>query len=124
VLDDFRDQKYYALLPVEIIPPATHGFFNYDAKYSGVSQEICPGNFNEEEKLAIQEAAVAAHKALGLRHYSRSDFIVTPKRGVYILEVNTLPGLTPESLFPKSIEAVGFHFPHFLDHLIQLALQK
>jgi D-alanine-D-alanine ligase len=66
--------------------------------------------------------AIEAHRVLGLRHYSRSDFIVTKKRGVYILEVNSLPGLTKESLLPKSLEAVGCSLPFFLDHVITLAL--
>jgi D-alanine-D-alanine ligase len=65
--------------------------------------------------------AILAHELLGLRHYSRSDFIVTPRRGVYILESNTLPGMTPESLFPKSISAVGSSLPELIEHLLSLA---
>ncbi|HLP43734.1 MAG TPA: D-alanine--D-alanine ligase, partial [Candidatus Nanoarchaeia archaeon] len=64
-----------------------------------------------------------AHKALGLRHYSRSDFIVT-KRGVYILETNTLPGMTSASLFPKALSVAGISVGEFLDHIIELALSK
>ncbi len=63
------------------------------------------------------------HDALGLRHYSRSDFIVSP-RGIYYLETNTLPGLTAESLLPKSLKAVGVEYPDFLTHLIGLALNR
>ena len=122
VVDNFRGRDIYSLLPIEIIKPEKSEFFDYDAKYCGGSQEICPGNFSQKEKEAIQELAVAAHKALGLRHYSRSDFIVSPRRGIYILEVNTLPGLTDESLLPKSLNAVGCSLPDFLDHLITLAL--
>ncbi|MBX4209448.1 D-alanine--D-alanine ligase, partial [Candidatus Parcubacteria bacterium] len=98
VVEDFRGEAHYALLPVEIIRPDSSAFFDYQAKYGGQSLEICPGNFDDATKRAIQEAAVAAHRELGLRHYSRSDFIVHPKRGVYFLEANTLPGLTSESL--------------------------
>jgi D-alanine-D-alanine ligase len=72
----------------------------------------------------LQRLAALAHKALGLRHYSRSDFIVTPKRGIYFLETNTLPGLTSESLLPKSLYAVGATLPEFLDHIITLALER
>lgn len=122
VVESFRGQSVYALLPVEIRAPVVSPFFDYHAKYSGASEEICPGNFTETEKKEIQEAAVKAHQALRLRHYSRSDFIVTPRRGVYILESNTLPGLTAESLLPKSLYAVGVSMPHFLDHLLTLAL--
>ena len=122
VVDKFRGNDFYSLLPIEIIKPEKSDFFDYEAKYCGGSQEICPGNFSRDEKEAIQELAVAAHKVLGLRHYSRSDFIISPGRGIYILEVNTLPGLTAESLLPKSLQAVGCSLPDFLDHLITLAL--
>jgi D-alanine-D-alanine ligase len=124
VVDSFRNEAFYSLLPVEIRKPNTSAFFDYDAKYSGKSEEICPGNFSETEKKIIQEMAVNAHEALGLRHYSRSDFIIHPKRGIYILETNTLPGLTGESLLPKSLKAIGCSLPDFLDHLIHLALDN
>lgn len=124
VVDNFREEAIYSLLPVEIRKPSDCAFFDYKAKYGGQSQEICPGNFTAKEKEIIQEMAKEAHKALGLRHYSRSDFIIHPKRGIYILETNTLPGLTGESLLPKSLKAVGCPLPHFLDHLIKLALKK
>lgn len=123
VVDRFRGKDIYSLLPIEIIKPEKSDFFDYEAKYCGGSQEICPGNFSQSEKEAVQELAVTAHKALGLRHYSRSDFIISPRRGIYILEVNTLPGLTSESLLPKSLNAVGCSLPDFLDHLITLALE-
>ncbi|HEU5114283.1 MAG TPA: D-alanine--D-alanine ligase [Candidatus Paceibacterota bacterium] len=124
VLEDFRNERHYALLPIEIIHPESSEFFDYDAKYGGQSREICPGNFDEATKRAIQEAAIAIHRELGLRHYSRSDFIVHPKRGVYFLEANTLPGLTSESLLPKSVNAVGSSLPQFLDHVLTLALDR
>lgn len=124
VVDNFRNETIYSLLPVEIRKPDASAFFDYEAKYSGQSQEICPGNFTPEEKKIIQEMAREAHKALGLRHYSRSDFIIHPRRGVYILETNTLPGLTSESLLPKSLQAIGCSLPDFLDHLIKLALDS
>jgi D-alanine--D-alanine ligase len=122
VIDDFRGQVHYALPPVEIRP---HGknFFNYDAKYSGQSQEIVPSHFSAEQKKEIERLAVAAHVALGLRHYSRSDFMVSP-RGIFILESNSLPGLTAESLLPKSLSAVGATSRQFLHHIIFLALNE
>ena len=123
VIDNFRNEAVYSLLPVEIRKPVESAFFDYNAKYGGLSQEICPGNFTAVEKEMIQKIAIDAHKALGLRHYSRSDFIIHPKRGIYILETNTLPGLTSESLLPKSLQAVGCSLPDFLDHLIKLALE-
>lgn len=124
VVEGFRGQKIYSLLPVEILKPEDSSFFDYDAKYGGKTKEICPGNFTESEKEEIQNIARLAHEVLKLDHYSRSDMIVHPRKGVYLLEVNTLPGLTSESLFPKSLEAVGCSMPQFLDHLISLAMGK
>lgn len=124
VVENFRGEEIYQLLPVEIIPPPEKEFFDYQAKYSGISREICPGNFSPEEKAEIQQVAALVHRTLGLSHYSRSDFIVSPKRGIYFLEVNTLPGLTNESLLPKSLAAIGCSLPDFLEHLIALALGR
>lgn len=121
VIDNFRGQNVYTLFPVEIRLKGPR-FFDYKAKYSGASEEICPGNFSNEEKRLIQHAAARVHQILNLRHYSRSDFIVHPRRGVYFLEVNTLPGLTSESLFPKSLRAAGSDLPEFLDHVISSVL--
>ena len=120
VLENFRGEKLYAFPVVEIVPPGTGRFFDYQAKYSGAAQEICPGRFSVKQKQEIQEMARKAHQILGCRHYSRSDFIVS-RDGVYILETNTLPGLTSESLFPKAAGSVGLEFPQLLEHLIQLA---
>jgi D-alanine-D-alanine ligase len=124
VIENFRGKDIYALFPIEIVPAAEQGFFDYEAKYAGKSQEICPGRFSHADKMEIERMAIEAHKALGLRHYSRSDFIINPKRGIYILESNTLPGMTSESLFPKAIRAVGSTLPEFIDHLISLALER
>ncbi len=123
VIENFRGKAHYALPTVEIIPPEKHDFFNYEAKYAGYTQEICPSRFSPTEKKELERMAILAHTALGVRHYSRSDFIVSP-RGIYILETNTLPGLTPESLFPKAARAIGLEFPQFLDHVLTLAQEK
>lgn len=122
VIDNFRGEKTYALLPVEIIPPKKHGFFSYDAKYSGETIERVPGNFSAEEKDQLMHHAREVHEAMGLSHYSRSDFIVS-KRGVYFLEVNNAAGcgMTKESLFPKAVAAVGATLTDFLTHIVELA---
>lgn len=122
VVENLRGEALYALPPIEIIPPEGD-FFSYDAKYSGATREICPGNFSRVVSEELRRAAKVMHRALGLRHYSRSDFIVTPK-GVYYLETNTLPAFTSESLMPKSLAAVGVAFPDFLSHLVNLALVR
>lgn len=121
VVEGLRGEAHYALPPIEIVP--ADAFFSFDAKYSGKSQEICPGRFSRVTKNQLMKYAKDIHKELGLRHYSRSDFIVSP-RGIYYLETNTLPGLTEESLLPKSLAAVGVQFPDFLSHLIDLALKE
>jgi D-alanine-D-alanine ligase len=123
VVEGLRGEELHALMPVEIIMPEKSEFFDYTAKYSGETQEVCPSNFDAVIKDEIQRLAKEAHRALGLRHYSRSDFIVSP-HGIYFLEANTLPGLTENSLLPKSLDAGGTKLPEFLDHLVELALSN
>jgi D-alanine--D-alanine ligase len=120
VLEAFRGEDFYALPVVEIIPPRDH-FFDYQVKYDGSTKEICPADFDLKTKREIERAAKLAHKILGCRHYSRADFMVSA-RGIYLLEINTLPGLTSESLLPKAAAAVGIDFSQLLDHLLQLAI--
>ncbi len=122
VVEHLRNEELYGLPVVEIIPPETD-FFSYDAKYSGATQEIVPGRFHRDIARELSEAAKVMHRELGLRHYSRSDFIVSP-RGIYYLETNTLPGMTEQSLLPKSLESIGVSFKDFLSHLIHLATKK
>ena len=129
VLEGFRGEQCYPLPVVEIIPPAGN-FFDYQVKYDGSTNEICPAGFDDIAKREIENMAVRAHQALGCRHYSRADFIISDeslsagRQGIYLLEVNTLPGLTSESLFPKAASAAGLEFPQLLDHLIKLALSN
>ncbi|MDB5265837.1 MAG: D-alanine--D-alanine ligase [Parcubacteria group bacterium] len=119
VVEGLRGEALYALPPIEILPPESD-FFSYDAKYSGSSKEIVPGRFTKQVTDELMRQARLMHEALELRHYSRSDFIITPK-GIYYLETNSLPGLTGESLLPKSLAAVGVSFGEFLSHIIDLA---
>ena len=121
LVEGLQGQELYPLFPIEIIRPGGALIWNYNDKYSGETNEICPGNFSEEQKKAIQEMSLTVHRALSLRHYSRTDFIISP-RGIYFLETNTLPGLTDESLLPKALMSAGVRYPEFLDHLITLAL--
>jgi D-alanine-D-alanine ligase len=122
VIDNFREEKLYALPTTEIIPP-DGDFFSYAAKYSGETREVCPANFSRVMTEELRRAAKIMHRALGLRDYSRSDFIVAPK-GLYYLETNTLPGLTEQSIMPKSMSAVGIPLPEFLSHLVNLAVSR
>jgi len=124
VIDNFRNQKVYVLPPTEINIPKNKSFFDFESKYNGFSEEICPGNFTNEEKRELERLATLIHTGLNLDHYSRSDFIIHPKKGIYALEVNTLPYLADESLIPKMLNAVGSDVPFFIDHIIKLALRK
>ena len=123
VADHFRGEDVYAFFPIEIIRPKDTDHWSRASKYDGSTQEICPGNFSANEKGMIAQYAKAIHKELALSHYSRSDFIISP-RGVYFLEVNTLPGLTSESLLPKAIHAAGGTLSDFFTHIIELARSK
>lgn len=118
VIDKFRNRAVYPLMPIEIRKPDNKYIFDFDDKYSGQIEEVCPGNFSPEEKRELERMAIAAHENLGLRDYSRSDFIVHPKRGIYILETNSLPGLTQNSLIPKALEASGSSLEELLEHIL------
>ncbi len=120
VIDSFRNEHTYALMPVEIIPASHRPFFDYEAKYGGETTERVPAHFTSHEKQELTNLARQVHEGLELSHYSRSDFMVS-KRGIYFLEVNTLPGLTKESLLPKALHAVGAKLSDFFDHVISLA---
>lgn len=124
IIEGLRGEKLYALPPIEIIPPGDD-FFSYNSKYSGETKEICPGRFTRVDTEELMRAAKAMHQALGLRHYSRSDFIVS-KKGIYFLETNNSAavGFTTQSLLPKSLAAVGVSFKDFLAHLVNLALGR
>ena len=122
VLDNFRNEEHYALPVIEIIPPEKK-FFDYECKYDGSTREICPANFELAVKREIEELARSAHQALGCAGYSRADMIVS-SHDIYLLELNTLPGLTSESLVPKAAQAVGLDFPNLLEHIIELSLNR
>lgn len=123
VLERFNGVAHFALPPVEICPPSHAEFFDYRVKYDGSTSEICPAEFSDAMLKKIRETAVAAHTALGCRDYSRIDMIMRGTN-LYILEANTLPGLTKESLFPKAAAAVGLSFADLLDHLLTNALER
>lgn len=115
-----------ALPLVEIIPGDTYAFFDYQAKYqAGASEEICPAQVDEAITLKAQEWAVKAHTALHLKGYSRTDMIIEEKSNeLYVLETNTIPGMTPTSLLPQAAKAYGLSFSQLLDRLIELGLER
>lgn len=109
---------------VEIIPGDQYSFFDYEAKYKpGATNEICPARLSETLTQKAQEYAVRAHQALRCRGYSRTDMIVSDDEA-YVLETNTIPGMTATSLFPQAAAAAGIGFSELLDRLIELALEE
>lgn len=111
-------------LPViEIIPGEGHAFFDYDAKYKpGVTKEVCPAEINTELTTTVQQLGVDAHRALRLRGYSRTDMILDEAGRLYLLETNTIPGMTPTSLMPQAAAEYGLSFSDLLEKLIDLGL--
>ncbi len=120
VLENFRNKSIYIFPTVELVYPSHFQFFTKEAKYSGDSQAICPSRFSYNERSIIEDVSAQVHDTLGLSQYSRSDFIVRDGKA-YFLEVNSLPGLTPQSIFPKAAESVGVTFDQLIDHLIKTA---
>ena len=115
-----------ALSPIEIVPPEGTEF-DYVAKYqSGAlgAQEICPARITPEEDSALREAAEKVQKELGLSVYSRSDYILDRDGNVWFLEVNTLPGMTPNSLIPKAARAEGMGYDELCEKIVKLSLKE
>lgn len=114
-------EKMEALPVVEIIPK--NKFFDYESKYSdGGAEEICPARLNEEVTKNVQETALRVFKIIGGRGFARVDMII--KNNVpYVLDINTLPGLTPNSLLPKEVKAMGMSYSQMLDKIIELAME-
>lgn len=111
-----------ALPPIEIIPKS--GFYDYKNKYqTGATEEICPAHLTEAETAAVQNAAERVASALRLGTYCRIDFMLSAEDGVfYCLEANTLPGMTPNSLFPQEARAVGISYDELCQRIVDLAL--
>lgn len=112
-------------LPVIEIVANRDEFYTYDAKYgAGGSTHIVPAHIDSDLAARLQMLALSTHRLVGLRDYSRTDFIVTKEGRPYILEINTLPGLTPTSLFPDACGATGISYEALVDRLIGYALAR
>ena len=123
VIEGFRSVAHYPLLPVEVRLPEGKHILDFDTRYGSQNVYQCPGQFSAEEKKELQRLAVAVHRLLGLRHYSRSDFIIHPKRGLFFLEADALPDLFGEPTpYLSSLQGVGATLPQFLEHVLSLAL--
>ncbi len=108
---------------IEIIPDNQYDFFDYEAKYTpGATREVCPAEVDDTIKDKAQQYALMAHKTLQLNGYSRTDMIVRDD-DIFILETNTIPGMTPTSLLPQAAAEAGLDFAALLDRLIELAME-
>lgn len=100
-----------------------NAFFDYEAKYLGKSEEITPANISEEIKIRIEETAKKVYEALGMSGFSRTDFIVMNDIPHFI-EINTNPGLSPQSIFPQQAAHAQMAMSDLLDNEIELAFQR
>ena len=123
VLDVEAGQRARAL-PVTEIRPVTSTYFDFEAKYTpGATREITPAEIPGEVAGHVQEMAVTAHEAVGCGIWSRSDFIIGAQGPVWI-EVNTVPGMTPTSLYPQAAAAVGIKFDQLMNMFVEAALRR
>jgi D-alanine-D-alanine ligase len=95
--------------------------FDYDAKYKGGSQYFLPARLSPTRLANVESLALAAYRALGCRGYGRVDLICSEEQNDVLLEVNTLPGMTPVSLLPKIAAQKGLDFPTLVEHILALA---
>jgi D-alanine-D-alanine ligase len=117
------NEELQALPIVEIIPGEEFDFFDYTAKYTpGATEEICPARIDEATTQKAQSYAKMAHRALCCKGYSRTDMILADGE-LYVLETNTIPGMTPTSLLPQAAQAAGIDFSRLLDKLIEFSLE-
>jgi len=112
-----------ALPLVEVRPRS--GAYDYRSKYTaGATEYVCPAEFDAGTTARIQEAALGAFRAIGGRDYGRVDVMVTAAGEPFVLEVNTLPGMTETSLFPKAAAAAGLGYPELCQRMVELALAR
>lgn len=118
VIEGYRGESLYALPPAHVGRDGRH--LERHHHESGALTHQSPSGFTFNQKESLADIAKTAHRVLALSHFSRSDLIVTP-RGIYLLEVNTNPGLYPGAAFPVMLGAVGSSVTEFLEHAIRLA---
>ena len=111
-----------ALPAVEILP--AEGEFDYTAKYqAGGARELCPAPITEAEQAEAGRLALLLHRTLGLKVYSRTDFLLDEAGRLWCLEVNSLPGLTSASLVPKEAAAIGMSYERLCEEIVTLSLE-
>jgi len=111
-------------LPPTEIRMTTKAFFDFDAKYNGEVIEITPAEFSVELMREIQFFAKKAHHALECEVYSRTDMIINEEGKIFVLETNTLPGMTPTSFIPQQAKHIGLDYSALVETLIEKSLTK
>ncbi len=121
---DLQGEEARAFPVIEVLT-ATDEWYDYENRYKvGASEHVIPAPLSEATSTRLKEIALAAHEVLGLRDLSRADFIVTDDEDIVLLEVNTLPGMTPTSLYPDGARAIGLSFEALVDALVRSALRR
>ncbi len=114
----FDGTQVKALPVIEIISQT--GWFDYDAKYNGLSQEVCPAEIPDALAAQIQDISCRLYRHLGCKGLVRMDYLAASD-GIYFLEINIIPGMTNASLVPKMVRAAGLNFTDFLTQIIENA---
>ncbi|WP_031508241.1 D-alanine--D-alanine ligase family protein [Streptomyces megasporus] len=113
-----------ASLPAEIPPPAAHDFYDFEAKYIDSAEGIVPAPLTEEQTREVRELAVRAFEAASCEGLVRADFFLLDSGEFVINEINTMPGFTPISMYPRMWEASGVDYAELVDRLIGAALRR
>ncbi|MFC9605619.1 D-alanine--D-alanine ligase family protein [Streptomyces niveus] len=113
-----------ASVPAEIPPVTSHEFYDFEAKYIDAATGLVPAPLTEEQTAEVQRLAVEAFDAVSCEGLVRADFFLTEDGGFVINEINTMPGFTPISMYPRMWEESGVGYPELIDRLIQAALRR
>lgn len=113
-----------APLPPTEVKMTTREYFDFDAKYNGEVIEITPAEFSEELTKEVQSLARRAHYALGCEVYSRTDICINKLGNLFVLETNTLPGMTPTSFLPQQAMCIGLSYSALVESLIEKSFSK
>lgn len=121
---DLHDATIQAL-PVTEILVAPNEWYDFTNRYAvGKSEHVIPAKIDKPLTKKLQQAAILAHQSLGCRDFSRVDFLLEPSNGFWVLEVNSIPGMTPTSLYPDGARANGIEFEELNDRLVQSAIAR
>ncbi|GAB2799754.1 D-alanine--D-alanine ligase family protein [Streptomyces daliensis] len=113
-----------ASVPAEIPPVSAHDFYDFEAKYIDSASGIVPAPLTEEETARVRELAVRAFDAASCEGLVRADFFLTEDGEFVINEINTMPGFTPISMYPRMWQEAGVSYPELIDLLVQAALRR